>query len=66
MAKKRTLNELRQSKSFGYRQPTSHFKIVDNEPNLDVNYICELCKKFPNNYDLGNEVRKYYLHLKNN
>ncbi len=66
MTKKRTLNELRQSKTFGYKRPVSHFKNVDNSPKVDPRYICELCEKFPNDYDLGNEVRKYYLYLKNN
>jgi hypothetical protein len=66
MTKKRTLNELRQSKPFGYQPPKSHFNFVEDTPNLDNSYIQDLIKKFPNDYDLGREIRKYYLNLKNN
>ena len=61
MTKKRTLNELRQSKPFGYRPPNSYF--VEDVPNFDNRHIQDLIKKFPNDYDLGREIRKYYIEL---
>jgi len=63
--KKRTLNELRQSKPFGYKPPKSHFEFVKGTVNFDNHYISDLIKKYPNDADLGKELRKYYLHLKN-
>lgn len=48
--KKRTLNEYRQSKDFGYSNPK------DNKLSLK-----ELCKMYPNDADLGAEVRKMFL-----
>ena len=59
MTKKRTLNELRQSKTFGYQPPKSHFKLVEDAPKFDNRYICDLIKEFPNDTDLGSEIRKY-------
>lgn len=32
---------------------------------IDSNFIVELIKTYPNDYDLGGEIRKYYLSLKN-
>ncbi len=63
--KKRTLNELRQSKPFGYKPPKSHFEFVEGSIKFDNYYITDLIKKYPNDSDLGKELRKYYLHLKN-
>lgn len=31
---------------------------------IDSNFIVELIKTYPNDYDLGGEIRKYYLSLK--
>lgn len=31
---------------------------------IDSNFIVELIKTYPNDYDLGSEIRKYYLSLK--
>ena len=64
--KKRTLNELRQSKPFGYKPPKSHFNFVKGTVKFDSHYITDLIKKHPNDADLGGELRKYYIHLKNN
>tara|TARA_R110000751_G_scaffold296838_1_gene406206 strand:- start:511 stop:735 length:225 start_codon:yes stop_codon:yes gene_type:complete len=64
--KKRTLNELRQSKPFGYKPPKSYFDFVKGTVNFDNHYISDLIKKYPNDTDLGKELRKYYLNLKNN
>ena len=66
MPKKRTLNEYRQSKDFGYKAPKKH-KIVEDyyrTVNFDSQFIIDLIKKFPNDQDLGEEVRKYYSFLK--
>ena len=49
MAKKRTLNELRQTKEY-YKHPY--------EPV--VNSIKYLCAIYPNNADLGAAVRKHF------
>ncbi len=47
--KKRTLNQYRQSKDFGYNN-----KVVRNKS------VEELCKHYPNDTDLGREVRKIF------
>jgi len=68
MVKKRTLNELRQEKEYGYRQPINkkskvvedYYKVV----NFDCQYVVDLIKKFPNNTELGKEIRNYYKSLK--
>ena len=52
MAKKRTLNELRQTKEY-YKHP------YDSELSL-VKKIKELIKKFPNDADLGAEIKKLF------
>tara|TARA_R100000734_G_C3232052_1_gene39713 strand:- start:140 stop:292 length:153 start_codon:yes stop_codon:yes gene_type:complete len=47
--KKRTLNELRQSKPYGYKSdPVTRPSIL------------ELIKKYPNDTDLGREIRKLW------
>lgn len=47
--KKRTLNELRQSKPYGYKSdPVTRPSIL------------ELIKKYPNDTDLGKEIRKLW------
>ncbi len=68
MTKKRTLNEYRQSKDFGYKRPIKKHTIVGDyyrTVNFDPQYIVDLIKKYPNNQDLGSEIRKYYSYLKN-
>lgn len=64
MVKKRTLNELRQVKDSVYIAP----KIVNDyfvKINLDPQYVVDLIKKYPNDQELGGELRKYYNSLKN-
>jgi|19_taG_2_1085344.scaffolds.fasta_scaffold00015_123 hypothetical protein len=69
--KKRTINELRQVKSYGYRPPSPSkvkvpkqiTKIIDNyyeKVNFDPQHIVDLIKAFPNDEDLGREMRSYY------
>lgn len=48
--KKRTLNEYRQSKDYGYKN--------QNRKKLSVK---ELCKMYPNDADLGAAVRQMFL-----
>ena len=63
MVKKRTLNELRQEKEYGYKQPkiiSNYYKVV----NFDCQYVVDLIKKYPNNTELGMEIRNYYESLK--
>ena len=69
MPKKRTLNELRQNKDFGYRPPIQENETINNyygKVNFDPQYLVDLIKNFPNDYDLGSEFRKYFLSLKQN
>lgn len=63
MTKERTLNELRQVKDSVYVAP----KIVNDyyvKLNFDCQYVINLIKEYPNNQELGNEIRKYYNSLK--
>tara|TARA_Y100001972_G_C7472050_1_gene240308 strand:+ start:427 stop:576 length:150 start_codon:yes stop_codon:yes gene_type:complete len=46
---KKTLNELRQSKPYGYKSEPA------NRPS-----ILELIKKYPNDADLGGEIRRLW------
>ena len=67
MVKKRTLNELRQSKDFGYKPPTKKEIIVKDyyrTVNFDCQHIVDLIKKYQNNMELGTEIRNYYESLK--
>lgn len=67
MPKERTLNEYRQSKDFGYNPPKNHKMVKDyyRKVNFDPQYMVDLIKKFPNDKELGREIRNYYLDLKN-
>ena len=47
MVKKRTLNELRQEKTYGYTNP--------EQPRPTIN---ELINKYPNDTEVGKQVRK--------
>jgi hypothetical protein len=63
MSKERTLDELRQVKDSLYEQP----KIVNDyymKINFNSQYVVDLIKEFPNDQELGKEIRKYYLSLK--
>lgn len=65
MTKERTLNEYRQVKDNVY--DTTKTKVVNEyyrKVNFDVQYVVDLIKEFPNDRDLGKEIRKYYLSLK--
>ena len=54
--KKRTLNELRQEKEFGYKQPlTKNNKINGQVTPYDK--IINLVKESPNDSDLGRKIR---------
>lgn len=59
VVKQRSLNELRQEKEFGYNNP-----IIDYEKlNVDPQHIIDLVRKYPNDYDLGKQVRSYLIQL---
>jgi len=65
MAKERTLDELRQVKDSVYTPPKS--KLVSEyyrKVNFDPQYVIDLIKEYPNDYDLGKEIRNYYNSLK--
>jgi hypothetical protein len=65
MSKERTLNEYRQVKDNVY--DTTKTKVVNEyyrKVNFDVQYVVDLIKELPNDRDLGKEIRKYYLSLK--
>lgn len=59
VVKQRTLNELRQEKEFGYKQPV----VKNSKPNVDSQHIVDLVMKFPNDADLGKQVRNYLIGL---
>mgnify|MGYP007114442481 CR=1 FL=1 len=64
--KERTMNEIRQVKSYGYTPPKT--KVVNEyyrKVNFDPQYIVDLIREYPNNQELGKEIRKYYDSLKN-
>ena len=46
---------------------TTKTKVVNEyyrKVNFDTQYVVDLIKEFPNDQDLGKEIRKYYLSLK--
>jgi hypothetical protein len=57
--KKRTLNELRQEKEFGYKTPTNNNKTL----TIDTELIIDMVKTFPNDTDLGKNIRNYLINL---
>ena len=62
--KERTLDELRQVKTYGYTTP----KVVNEyyvKVNFDNQHIVDIIREYPNDLDLGKEIRKYYDSLKN-
>lgn len=59
--KKRTLNELRQEKEYGYRQPET--KITTTNYREAYEHIQELVKKYPNDYECGGKIRSYLIKL---
>ena len=65
MSKERTLNEYRQVKDNVY--DTTKTKVVNEyyrKVNFDCQYIVDLIKEYPNNEELGREIRSYYDSLK--
>jgi hypothetical protein len=56
MSKKRTLNELRQVKTFGYRPPINHDEKKACEP---LNEIEKMVENTPNDMELGAKIRHY-------
>lgn len=64
MTKERTLDEYRQTKDSVYNHPKE--SVLDGmKNNIDSQYIVDLVDTFPNDQELGHEVRKYILFLKN-
>jgi hypothetical protein len=57
VVKQRSLNELRQEKEFGYKHPV----VKKKEINVDSQQIIELVKKYPNDADLGKQLRNYLI-----
>ena len=68
MAKKRELNDYRQTKDAVYHAPKSHGEPVHHKGGLEVNlFVEEMVKNNPNYYSLGQAIHKYYLeNIKNN
>jgi len=65
MTKKRTIDEIRQVKDSVYIPPKT--KMVNEyyrKVNFDSQYIIDLIKEFPNDKELGSEIRNYYNSLK--
>ena len=65
MSKERTLNEYRQVKDNVY--DTTKTKVVNEyyrKVNFDAQYVVDLIKEYPNNAELGRQIRSYYLSLK--
>lgn len=57
VVKQRSLNELRQEKEFGYKHPETKNKNII----VDSKQIIELVKKYPNDADLGKQLRNYLI-----
>jgi hypothetical protein len=53
-----TLNELRQEKEYGFKNPA-----IKTKHSVDPQHIANLVKKHPNDAELGREVRKYLIQL---
>ena len=65
MAKERTLNEFRQVKDSFY--DTTKTKVINEyyrKVNFDCQYVVDLIKEYPNNEELGIQIRSYYDSLK--
>jgi hypothetical protein len=66
MSKERTMDELRQVKTYGYTTPKT--KVVNDfyrKVNFDPQHIVDLIQEYPNDKELGREIRSYYLSLTN-
>ena len=53
-----TLNELRQEKEYGYKNPR-----IKKSQTIDIQHIINMLKKYPNDVELGRKVRKYITEL---
>ena len=65
MSKERTIDELRQVKTYGYTTPKT--KVVNEyyrKVNFDPQYIVDLIKEYSNETELGKEIISYYNSLK--
>ncbi len=65
MSKERTLNQYRQVKDTVYN--TTKTKVVNDfyvKVNFDCQYVVDLIKEFPNETELGREIKNYYNSLK--
>ncbi len=65
MSKERTLNQYRQVKDSVY--DTTKTKVVNDfyvKVNFDCQYVVDLIKEFPNETELGREIKNYYNTLK--
>ena len=63
--KERTLDEFRQVKDSFY--DTTKTKVINDyyrKVNFNSQYVIDLIKEFPNDKELGKEIREYYLSLK--
>lgn len=61
--KVRTLNELRQEKEYGYKEPLSHTEKKLKNCTQIYSDIRNMVKKYPNDMDLGKKVRSYLIDL---
>jgi hypothetical protein len=65
MSKERTLNQYRQVKDSVY--DTTKTKVVNDfyrKVNFDCQYIVDLIQEYPNETELGREIKNYYNSLK--
>ena len=65
MSKERTLNQYRQVKDSFY--DTTKTKVVNDfyrKVNFDCQYIVDLIQEYPNETELGREIKNYYNSLK--
>ena len=63
--KERTMDELRQVKTYGYTTPKT--KVVNEyyrKVNFDCQHVVDLIKEYPNETELGKEIISYYNSLK--
>ena len=65
MSKERTLNQYRQVKDSVY--DTTKTKVVNDfyrKVNFDCQYIVDLIQEYPNETELGREIKNYHNSLK--
>jgi hypothetical protein len=64
MTKKRNINEYRQVRDSVYTHPDKE-KGYYRGVKFDSMYVVELIKNFPNDQELGKEIREYFNSIKN-